>query len=86
MTSFAQRLTVPTLLLISIGGCATGAHDPDTISACPPLIVYAKDQQTQLADELDALPPDAVMIRRWLADYILTRDQLRACQPKRTAP
>lgn len=85
MTNCARRLIVPTLLL-SIGGCATGVHEPDTTSACPPLIVYGKDQQTKLADEIDALPPDAVMIRRWIADYILTRDQLRACQPKRTSP
>lgn len=86
MPNFARRLIVPTLLLISIGGCATGPDESDTTSDCPPLIVYSKDQQTRLADELDALPAGAVMIRRWIADYILTRDQLRACQPKRTNP
>lgn len=45
---------------------------------CPPVVDYSPVEQARAADELDALP-DGAMVVRMLSDYTVLRDQARAC-------
>ena len=58
-------------------GCATGGSD--TRAPCPPVVDYTDAEQADAADEVEALPKEAVIVRM-LADYALLRDQARACR------
>lgn len=57
-------------------GCATGGSD--TRAPCPPVVDYTAADQVRAADELEALPEDAIVVRM-LSDYAVLRDQARAC-------
>jgi len=46
---------------------------------CPPVVEYSAADQTRAADEVDALPEGA-MIVRMLSDFAVLRDQARACR------
>ena len=59
--------------LALLGGCAHYVHD------CPPIVTYSPETSARLADELEALPPDSI-IPGIVGDYMMERDQLRACQ------
>jgi hypothetical protein len=67
-------LCVVALVLMSLSGCAGG-----TPSICPPLKEYSKAENQRLLAELEQLPPGAYTIDV-IADYMLLRDQVRACQ------
>lgn len=71
---------LPAALLIgtlSLNGCATAGSDAAT--ACPPVVAYSRADQARAADEIAALPADAVTLRM-LSDYAVLRDQARACR------
>jgi hypothetical protein len=68
-------LCVIALVLMALNGCATGG----TPSICPPLKEYTKVENQRLLAELEQLPPGAYTIDV-IADYMLLRDQVRACQ------
>jgi hypothetical protein len=42
------------------------------------VVEYSRAEQTQVVDEVAALPEGAVIVG-WLADYAVLRDQARAC-------
>lgn len=67
----------PLIVMLWLSGCATGGYDRRT--PCPPVIVYSPVEQARAADEVDALPEGAVIIRM-LSDYVVLRDQAQACQ------
>ena len=46
---------------------------------CPPIVDYTAADQATAADEVEALPEGAVIIRM-LSDYAVLRDQARACR------
>jgi len=46
---------------------------------CPPVVEYSAADQLRAADEVDALPEGA-MIVRMLSDFAVLRDQARACR------
>ena len=46
---------------------------------CPPVVEYSAADQARAADEVDALP-DGAMIVRMLSDFAVLRDQARACR------
>jgi hypothetical protein len=46
---------------------------------CPPVVEYSTADQVRAADEVEALPEGAVIVRM-LSDYAVLRDQARACQ------
>ena len=64
--------------MIFLSGCA-GVGSDGRHSACPPVVEYSRTEQTRVADEVAALPEDAV-ITEWLADYAVLREQARACR------
>jgi hypothetical protein len=58
-------------------GCATA--DFDSANICPPLKDYSRDEATRLAAEVESLDEDAMIVTA-LADYVVLRDQVRACR------
>lgn len=63
------------LLMLSLTACATVT--PDTVTICPEMAVFSKEQQKQIADDLEAVPPTSPV---WLmaSDWMSMRDQIRA--------
>ena len=51
----------------------------DTRASCPPVVDYTAADQAQAADEVEALPEGAVIVRM-LGDYAVLRDQALACR------
>lgn len=81
MPSTARCSTLPpAALLIAmlwLAGCAMAGSDAR--APCPPVVDYSAADQTRAADELEALPEGAVIVRM-LSDYAVLRDQARACR------
>ena len=71
-----RRLAALAIVTISLTGCATGGSD--TRAPCPPVVDYRAADQARAADEVEALPEGAVIVRM-LSDYAVLRDQARAC-------
>jgi hypothetical protein len=70
----------PAALLIAmlwLTGCATGGSE--TRAPCPPVVDYTAAEQARAADEVEALPEGAVIVRM-LGDYAVLRDQAQACR------
>ena len=65
------------IVTLWLTGCATGGSE--TRAPCPPVVDYSAADQTRAADEVEALPEGAVIVRM-LADYAVLRDQARACR------
>ena len=63
--------------MLWLTGCATGGSD--TRAPCPPVVEYTAADQARAADEVEALPEGAVIVRM-LSDYAVLRDQARACR------
>jgi hypothetical protein len=81
MPSTARCSTpLPASLLIavlSLTGCATVGFE--TRAPCPPAVEYSAADQARAADEVEALPEGAIIVRL-LGDYAVLRDQVRACR------
>ncbi len=70
----------PAALLIAmllVSACAMGGSDAR--APCPPVVDYTAEHQARAADEVEALPEGAVIVRM-LGDYAVLRDQARACR------
>ncbi len=70
----------PAALLIAmlwLTGCAMGGSD--NRAPCPPVVDYTAADQARAADEIEALPEGAIVVRM-LSDYAVLRDQVRACR------
>jgi len=70
----------PAALLIAmlwLSACATAGSE--TRAPCPPVVEYTAADQAQAAEEVEALPESAVVLRM-LSDYAVLRDQARACR------
>ena len=63
---------------IFLTACA-GVSSDVSPSACPPVVEYSRAEQARVADEVAALPERAVIVG-WLADYVVLREQVRACE------
>ena len=70
----------PAALLIAtlwLTGCAMAGSE--TRAPCPPVVEYTSAEQARAADEVEALPEGAVVVRM-LSDYAVLREQARACR------
>ncbi|GAB1364053.1 hypothetical protein MASR1M32_32890 [Rhodobacter sp.] len=70
----------PAALLIAmlwLSGCVMAGSNAR--APCPPVVEYSSDEQARAADEVEALPEGAVIVRM-LSDYAVLRDQARACR------
>ena len=63
--------------MLWLSACATGGSDAR--APCPPVVEYTAADQAQAANEVEALPEGALIVRM-LIDYVVLRDQARACQ------
>lgn len=63
--------------IVLLTGCATVGSE--TRAPCSPVVEYSAADQARAADEVEALPEGAVIVRM-LSDYAVLRDQARACQ------
>ena len=63
--------------MLWLTGCAMVGSDART--PCPPVVDYTAEHQARAADEVEALPEGAVIVRM-LGDYAVLRDQARACR------
>ena len=81
MPSTARCSTLPpaALLIVTLwlSACAMGASE--TRAPCLPVVYYTAAEQARAADDVEALPEGAVVVRM-LSDYAVLRDQARACQ------
>ena len=81
MPSTAKCSTPPpaALLIVTLwlSACAMGGSDAKP--PCPPVVEYTNAEQARAADEVEALPEGAVIVRM-LSDYDVLRDQTRACR------
>jgi len=70
----------PAALLIAmlwLTGCAMAGSEAR--APCPPVVDYTAADQARAADEVEALPEGAVIVRM-LSDYAVLRGQARACR------
>lgn len=67
----------PLIVTLWLSACATAGSDAR--APCPPVVDYTAAEQARAADELEALPEGAVIVRM-LSDYAVLRDQARACR------
>ncbi len=83
MTSNARcwglRLAVLAIATSSLSGCATVGSEPGGLSACPPAVEYSRGLQARAADELLLLPERSVLAEM-MSDYVVLREQARACR------
>ena len=63
--------------MLWLSACAMAGSD--TRAPCPPVVAYTIADQVRAADEVDALPEGAMVVRM-LSDYGVLRDQSRACR------
>ncbi len=64
------------IAMLWLSGCAMDASE--TRAPCPSVVEYSSAEQARAADEVEALPEGAVVVRM-LSDYAVLRDQARAC-------
>ena len=64
------------IILLSGCGTLTPNSDPIYLTRCPDLIAYTQAEREQVANEIEAMPPEAVT-PRMLADYVTLMDQCR---------
>lgn len=70
-----HSLLLPLLGALSLSACDAVRYK----TVCPTLVPYSLNEQTQLAQELAAMPT-ATMTHRAVRDYAGLRDQVRVCQ------
>lgn len=68
-----QPLKLLVIASLLLSACTTVPSD-----VCPTLVPYSPADQARAADELVALPDQSV-IARMIADYGVTRAEIRAC-------
>jgi len=74
------KLTLPAIALISLTACGGPASSPVAGSCAGlPLRTYDAAFSARLADEAAAAPTAATW-PKVVADYVLLRDEVRACQ------
>ena len=66
---------LPLIGIALLSGCVWATSEP----VCPTFFDYPPEVQAQLADEIEALPPGSAT-ERFIADYGVVRNEIRACQ------
>jgi len=75
---WTRRRVALVLATIWLSGCATVSSDVDGHGACPPVVEYSGEFQARAAEELALLPNGSAVIEM-MSDYVVMRDQSRAC-------
>ena len=75
MTRWLAVLAIATSWLT---GCTTAGFEANRVAACPPVVEYSGEFQARAAEELALLPNGSAVIEM-MSDYVVMRDQSRAC-------
>jgi hypothetical protein len=73
-----RRLVVLAIVASLPNGCGRGGSDQTVPAVCPPVVDYGAELQAKAAAEVEALSENST-IARLLSDYVVMRDQARAC-------
>jgi uncharacterized protein YceK len=73
------RLVVLAVAVSWLSGCATVGSEPLVVSACPPVVEYSAEFQARASEELALLPEGSAVVEM-LGDYVVMREQARACR------
>lgn len=65
----------PVIVMTLLSACGTVGSDH---GACPPVVQYPAAVQERAAAEIEALPPESIIVGM-MADYHMLRQQTRAC-------
>lgn len=76
-----RRLAVLVIATSWLTGCAAVGFETGGVGACPPVVVYSREFQARAAEELARLA-DGSAIAEMLSDYVVMRDQARACEQR----
>jgi hypothetical protein len=74
-----RRLAVLVIATSWLTGCATVSSEDGRLATCPPVVEYGREFQARAAEELALLPEGSMMVEM-LADYVVMREQARACE------
>lgn len=74
-----RRLAVLAIATSLLSGCATVSSEDGRLATCPPVVEYGREFQARAAEELALLPEGSMMVEM-LADYVVMREQARACE------
>ena len=75
---------IPLLIVaLSLTGCVTTVYRTQLEVYCPSMAQYDDRFNNQLADEIEALPPDSRAIEEAMKNYIYLRDRIRRCEAER---
>lgn len=72
------RLAVLAIATSFLSGCATAGFETRGLGTCTPVVGYSNEFQERAAEEL-VLLPEGSAIAEMLSDYVVMRDQARAC-------
>ena len=73
-----RRLAVLVIATSLLTGCATAGFETGGMAACPPVVEYSREFQARAAEELALLPNGSALVEM-ISDYVVMRDQVRAC-------
>ena len=84
-TKVLENMKTILLLIVSLSltGCVTTVYRTQLEVYCPSMAQYDDRFNNQLADEIDALPPDSRAIEEAMKNYIYLRDRIRRCEAER---
>ena len=71
------RLAALVIVTSLLSACAT-VNSERVVGVCPPVVEYDAEFQTRAAAEVQALPEGSA-INEMLSDYVVMREQARAC-------
>ncbi|MBO6883152.1 MAG: hypothetical protein JJ869_06150 [Marivita sp.] len=74
-----RRLAALAIVTSLQSGCAMVGSSPPFAIVCPPVVEYSRETQSRVAEELSLLP-DSSTIAEMLSDYVVMREQSRACE------
>jgi hypothetical protein len=78
-----MKLTLSLIALISLTACAEKVYRTQLEVYCPPIAQYDDKFNSQLADEIEALPAESTAINQAMKNYIYLRDRIRSCNEEK---
>ena len=64
--------------MLWLTGCGMAGSDRQA-QVCPPVVEYSTADRARAVEEVEALPEGAFIVQM-LSDYVVLRDQARACR------
>ena len=78
-----MTLKISLIAGLLLTGCGQTVYRTQLEVYCPPIAHYSDRFNSQLADELESLPPDNKAIPQAMKNYIYLRDRVRLCNEEK---